>query len=368
MSTKDWIILYHTLLIGASPLIPLPFVDEWIAQYLRRQLISGIAKSHNATLTRTEIRQLAAEQSGCLGVLSAIFILPLKEIFRDIFFWLEWKRGIDLATQAYYFGYLLGIVFESKEFDSRKAPLYRIAVADVLKGANTKFVRGSIKRTFDSSRSSLRDVTVWLFHFARYYLRLVVSGVGQRIKTFFSRFRRRKSAGSSAREGQEGKLDNYFEESQPQLKDLTSKLVENLRNGIGSIPQEHFDELSKKLLAGVERINQTEYAPPSRSQYSQTGIAAFILSLIGFATMLIMAGAALINTYSASQDILAGAGIWLACIVGILLSFGGGAGLVSLSDSESNNIFGVLSLLIAGVTIGACCLIYGLIILGNGGG
>ena len=100
--SRELILLYYATLIGASPLIPVPFLDEMIVAYIWQHLVAEIAKIHHIKLSKNEIRQLANQQAdGCLGSCSTIIILPLKEIFREIFFWLEWRRGIDLARSGH---------------------------------------------------------------------------------------------------------------------------------------------------------------------------------------------------------------------------------------------------------------------------
>ena len=124
-SSREFILLYHTILIGIAPLIPIPFVDEWIVAYLWKHMISEIAKRHGVKLSKAEIYQLTNQKKpGCLTVFSSMIIRPIKELFREIFFWLEWKRGIDLATSSYYFGYLLNYIFEQGYYQPEFASKY----------------------------------------------------------------------------------------------------------------------------------------------------------------------------------------------------------------------------------------------------
>jgi len=86
---KELIILYHALLIGASPLIPVPFVDEKIMVSFWRHMVLHLSKSHGIQLSDAQVRALAYQQQSCCesGCATAI-IYPLKELFREIlFFW-----------------------------------------------------------------------------------------------------------------------------------------------------------------------------------------------------------------------------------------------------------------------------------------
>ncbi|MBN1453311.1 MAG: hypothetical protein JW963_20015 [Anaerolineales bacterium] len=259
LPSKELLFLYHATLIGASPLIPIPFLDELIAAYLRRRMVAEIAKIHHLELSKKEIRQLANQHdTGCLNSCSTIIILPLKEIFREIFFWLEWRRGIDLATKAYYFGYLLDLTFEQVDFHSEDIPKYRYAIQHSLSGANTRLVRDIIANSFYSSKGLVRTITGWLFQFSRYYLKLMFQFLLQKAKYILTRirklgFRKKVQAEPPQQNNYDGKLDDFFEEAPPKISDLALKLAESLSNGIGKIPREHFDNLSKKLILELQR-------------------------------------------------------------------------------------------------------------------
>jgi hypothetical protein len=258
---KELILLYHAILIGASPLIPVPFLDESIAAYFWRHLVEEIAKLHAIKLSKEDVRQLANQQgAGCANGCSTLIILPLREIYREIFFWLEWRRGIDLATKAYYYGYLLNITFEKVAFQSQDIPKYRLAIQRALAGVNTRLLREVIAHTFYSSRGLVRAVTAWLFRFSRYYLKLALRFIPQKASYLWARIRRKKRLEPSQAKDRERKLDSFFEEAQPKLNDLTAELVESLSKGIGSIPGEHFDTLTRGLVLELQRNSLIEVA------------------------------------------------------------------------------------------------------------
>jgi hypothetical protein len=205
INPKELILLYHAILIGASPLIPVPFVDELIAAYFWRRLVAEIAKLHALKLSKEEIRQLASQQdTGCLNGCSTLIILPLRELYREIFFWLEWRRGIDLATKAYYFGYLLNFTFEKVDFQSQNIPKYRVAIQSSLSGVNTRLLREVVARTFYSSKGLVRAVTAWLFRFSRYYLRMVFRFFINKVTGVWSRVRKKGKLAPAPQKGLRG--------------------------------------------------------------------------------------------------------------------------------------------------------------------
>lgn len=66
-------------------------------------------------------------------------------------------------------------------------------------------------------------------------------------------FRKKEGIEPPQQNNYDGKLDDFFEEAPPKINDLAVKLAESLSNGIGKIPREHFDNLSKKLILELQR-------------------------------------------------------------------------------------------------------------------
>jgi hypothetical protein len=127
-------------------------------------MIVEVAKRHGVKLSKVEINQLnpPKKKTGCLTVIGSMIIRPVKELFREIFFWLEWKRGIDLATSSYYFGYLLDYIFEQGYFQPEFVSKYELAIKNSMVGANTRLVCEIISKTFYSSKGIVRAVSSWL--------------------------------------------------------------------------------------------------------------------------------------------------------------------------------------------------------------
>ena len=104
-------LLAHAILIGLTPLIPVPLADDLAKGHLRRRLVRLLAQAHGLDPGADDVEALAREQDsggGCLvGCLGQALLYPLKRIFRKIFFFLEWKRAVDLTSYTYHWGYLL---------------------------------------------------------------------------------------------------------------------------------------------------------------------------------------------------------------------------------------------------------------------
>src|SRR5690349_22993090 len=101
-------VLYHSLLIGAALFVPIPLLDDRLATFLWQRMVAELAKANKRTLTREQIQALSYSarfslSDGCLFAIKRLF----REVLQEILFFLEWRRAIQLAADAYYSGYLL---------------------------------------------------------------------------------------------------------------------------------------------------------------------------------------------------------------------------------------------------------------------
>jgi len=164
-------LLVYTLLTGLTPLIPVPFADDLAKSHLRRRLIRLLAQAHGRDLSAEIIQALAREQSrgGCLGgCLAQVLLYPLKKIFRKIFFFLEWKRAVDLTSYTYHWGYLLDYAFQeglveepsgtSTSVDNPSVDDLRTAIERTCQEAPIKPVERAVSATLRQSRAALLSV------------------------------------------------------------------------------------------------------------------------------------------------------------------------------------------------------------------
>jgi hypothetical protein len=242
-------VMYHSLLIGASLFVPIPFLDDKLASFLWKHMIADLAKSHKRNLTNDQISVLSyqsrfALSDGCLIVGRRL----LRELFQEILFFLKWRRAINLATEAYYSGYLLNELFAYEEFDASKAGQYAIALQKAKQGINMKLVQGVFRGTFRSGRGVLASVVKWLSSITVGYM-----------KDSWARKKKKKNVDSAT----EKQIENFFEMHKSRFQELLKDLIASLQTGIGNLPKEHFDELRNKL---YEEINShrdaTQLSPP----------------------------------------------------------------------------------------------------------
>ena len=226
-------VMYHSILIGAALLVPIPILDEKLAIFLWKHMVADLAKSHNKNLTNDQIVALSyqsrfAISEGCLFLLKRIF----SELFQQILFFLEWRKAISLATDAYYSGFLLNELFAYEGFDPAKASQYAVALQKAKQGTNMKLVRGVFRANFRSGKGVLTSLAKWLSSITVGYVK----------DSWARRKNRRKAEGAS-----EQQMENFFEMHRSRFQELLKDLIASLQSGIGNLPKGHFDDLRNRL-------------------------------------------------------------------------------------------------------------------------
>ena len=232
-------VLYHSILIGAALFVPIPLLDERIAIFLWKRMISELAKSHKRTLTKDQVITLSyqsrfALSEGCLLLLGQL----IKAVFRTVFFFLEWRKAINLATDAYYSGYLLNELFAYEGFDPAKSARYATALQKAKQGVNTKLVQGVFRSQFRSSKGVLLSLGKWLSSITVGYA-----------KESWARRKRKKTEGAT-----EQQMENFFEMHKSRFQTLLQDLIGSVQTGIGALPKEHFEELRNKMFHEIRQL------------------------------------------------------------------------------------------------------------------
>jgi hypothetical protein len=236
-------VIYHSILIGAALFVPIPFLDDRLATFLWKHMVSELAKSHHRNLTKEQILALSYQSrfalaDGCFFFLRRLF----QELLQEILFLLEWRKAINLATDAYYSGYLLNELFASEEFDPAKSAQYAVAMQKAKQGVNMKLVQGVFRANFRSGKGVLTSVTKWLSSITVGY-----------VKNSWAR-RKNKKNGAGATEQQ---MENFFEMHKSRFQELLKDLIASLQSGIGGLPKEHFDTVRNKLFDELRRTETT---------------------------------------------------------------------------------------------------------------
>lgn len=235
-----FIVMYHSLLIGAALFVPIPFLDDRLAAFLWKHMVAELAKSHGKTLTKEQLAALSyqyrfALSDGCLFIGRRLF----RELFQEVLFFLEWRKAIALASDAYYSGYLLNELFAHERFDPAKSAQYAVALQNARQGLNMKLVQGVFRGTFRSGKGVLASIVKWLSSITVGY-----------VKDSWIRRRNRKAGIAS-----DEQMENFFQMHKSRFQELLKDLIAHLQAGIGSLPKEHFDQLRARLLFELQTLD-----------------------------------------------------------------------------------------------------------------
>lgn len=225
----------HAVLVGLTPLIPVPVVDDLAKNYFRRRLVRRLAATSGRGLTEAELGALLSERGGgCVrGCLGAVLVYPLKAAFRKVFYFLEWKRAVDLASRTYHFGYLVGYALRPRAggaslIDLCGAEAVSREIQAVCREAPIKPVEAAVAGTFRGSRRVLRAAA-----------NLLASPL-------------RRLAGRAHPE----EVAEAIERVEPQEERELDPVVTRLQRSIASVPEDHFRNLRERLDARLGLQNR----------------------------------------------------------------------------------------------------------------
>ena len=229
------VLVTHAVLTGLTPLIPVPLLDDLVKSYFRKRLVRRLAASAGRALKEEELNALTSEpEGGCLrGCVVSVLVYPLKAIFRKIFYFLEWKRAVDLTSRTYHFGYLVGHALRRRGgapslLDAHGARAVNEAIEAVCREAPIKPLESAVGGTFRKSKGVLRGAAALL-------------------------------SGSLRRQPPKPeRVAEAIESVEPEEERELRPVVTRLQSSIASVPEEHFRTLRASLEA---RLNQTTRQP-----------------------------------------------------------------------------------------------------------
>ena len=227
---QQHVLVTHAVLTGLTPLIPVPLVDDLVKGYFRKRLVRSLAASAGRKLTEEELEALASErEGGCLrGCVVTALVYPLKAVFRKIFYFLEWKRAVDLTSRTYQFGYLVGHALRRRGdapslLDAHGARAVNEAIEAVCREAPIKPLESAVGGTFRKSKSVLRAAAALL-----------------------SRTLRREPP-------QPERVARAIESVEPEEERELQPVVTRLQRSLASVPEDHFRALRDSLEARLGR-------------------------------------------------------------------------------------------------------------------
>lgn len=267
-------ILTHAVLVGLTPLIPIPIVDDWVKSAFQRSLVRQIASARGVRLTGEQVEALIQENfwDGCVeSCLGAIFYL-LRELLSKVLFFLEWRRAVNLVAQTYYTGFLLdaalldGYPLEDETGSTARAEQLREAIRRARYGANLRL----IQRLF---REALRPFS--LLGAAGPLIRRAAAGLPRLIISLPGAvWRGLRSAPGQVARGVSAIprriMSNIYlrvqillgRQKAPELETVR-RIVQSMQAGLEKMDPAHFNELHARLAAELEG-NQPQSARSER--------------------------------------------------------------------------------------------------------
>lgn len=157
----DWALLgRYGVLVGLCDLVPVPFVDRWIANALRRRLVRKIAGRHGCELPPESLARLAdAQGGGCVGCLVAVLAWPVKKVLKTLTIVFQVKGIADTSSEVMHRGLLLEEAFEAGWMPG-DADAVRAAMDRALASVDTRPVERALNGSLKDVRSDL-NLAIW---------------------------------------------------------------------------------------------------------------------------------------------------------------------------------------------------------------
>ena len=98
----DWMLLgRYALVVALCELIPIPFLDAWIENRVRRRMVRKILSQHGVQLDDAQLALLAdATSAGCMGCFWALVMWPVKKLLKTLLVVFQAKTITDRFSEV----------------------------------------------------------------------------------------------------------------------------------------------------------------------------------------------------------------------------------------------------------------------------
>ena len=149
-------ILVHAVMAGLTPLIPVPFVDDWARDGIQTRMVRCIATAHDKLLYESDQkalgRQTGRDENQLLTAAKKLAFFPLRRLLRSALFMLLLRDVVEVASRTYHVGYLVDYVIGQQLQDHVKAETLREAIDTVCREVDTSPVRRAFFSVFEESK------------------------------------------------------------------------------------------------------------------------------------------------------------------------------------------------------------------------
>lgn len=154
----------HGVLTGLTPLIPIPYLDDFARKHFQRGMVAAMSEVNGVTLDKEQVKILADElpKGGCCltGCLVQLTMMPFKKLLRKFFYFLEWKRAIDLTTRTLMHGYLVDYILKKGLWSPAHRPAQEVreAIERVIKEVGSSPIEEAVREAFRGAGTLLRSL------------------------------------------------------------------------------------------------------------------------------------------------------------------------------------------------------------------
>lgn len=153
---------FYGVMGGLCPLIPVPFLDDWVLSGVRKRMVRDLAGRKGLDLSDAQVDMLAGVGErrrfpGCFAAVGWVFrkvILKLvRKVFRKVVYVLAIREGLHVATDVFHEGYLLLEAFDRRDAaGDLDAGRVRAAVRATVAELDLQPTRRTIRRAAGGSR------------------------------------------------------------------------------------------------------------------------------------------------------------------------------------------------------------------------
>ena len=163
-------VAFHAVAAGLTPLIPVPFLDDYALRQVREQAVRDQLQEKGLKAPDKAVELLAgSNEARTLGgrlvsYLKAVALFPVRKVFRKVFFVLWVKDCVDLTSATLHHDYLLHHALERGDLDATSlqgdAPRkVQDAIVAACKEVDARPINQALRRIFRSSRLLMAEAT-----------------------------------------------------------------------------------------------------------------------------------------------------------------------------------------------------------------
>lgn len=236
MNTPERSLALHALMVGLTPLIPIPFVDDLARGLLTRRMLESLARAREVPLDEAALDELARDETGGCGLggcAGGCLLMPFRRILRKVLIFLEWKRATDLVARAWLYGSLVDLLLERGWRPGESGPTparVRLAAEAAMAAVGTSPVEQAVRTSIDRARGTMEAGAA-----------LLQKALGRR--------RRREDVAEA--------VDTVEAQEEEQLESL----AERLQAALSAVPEGWFRNLRSRFEAELD-AGEPDAAPP----------------------------------------------------------------------------------------------------------